>query len=54
MDETGFVQKQNSRKLVVLKGSSNLWSKCAGANFIMAFAVYVSSDKSIALPLLIF
>ena len=53
MDETGFIQKQNSRKLVVQKGSSNMWSKCADANFRMTFVVYVSIAKYVAQPLLI-
>ena len=53
MDETGFIQKQNSCKVVVSKGSSNMWSKCADANFHMNFIVCVSNPKSVALPLLI-
>ena len=43
IDETGFVQKPNSRKVVVSKGSSNVWSKCADENFHMTFVKYVSS-----------
>ena len=35
MDETGFIKKQNSLKVVVLKGSSNVLSKSAGAIFHM-------------------
>ena len=53
MDETGFIQKQNSCKVVVSKGSSNMWSKCADANFHMNFIVCVSAAKSVARPLLI-
>ena len=53
MDETGFIQKQNSRKIVVSKGYSNVWSKCADANFYMNFVVCVSTDKYVAPPLLI-
>ena len=52
MDEAGFVQKQNSCKLVVLKVSSNVWSKCANANFHMTFFICVSPDNSYAPPLL--
>ena len=52
-NETSFTQKQNSRKVVVLKGSSNLWSKCADVNFHMTFAVCVSAAKSVAPPLFI-
>ena len=53
MDETGFIQKQNSHKVVVSKGSSNVWSKCADANFHMTFVVCVSAAKCVAPPLLI-
>ena len=53
MDETGFIQKQNSRKLFVSKGSSILWSKCADANFDMTFVICVSAAKYVAPPLLI-
>ena len=52
MDETGFIKKQSSRKVVVSKGSSNMWSKCADTNFHMKFSVCVSSDKYVA-PLLL-
>ena len=53
MDETGFIQKQNSRKVTVSEGSSNVWSKCADANFHMNFFVCVSAAKSLAPSLLI-
>ena len=53
MDETGFIQKQNSRKVTVSEGSSNVWSKCADANFHMNFVICVSTAKYVALPLLI-
>ena len=53
MDETGFIQKKNSRNIVVLKGSINVWSKCADANFQMTFVVCVSADKYVAPPVLI-
>ena len=53
MDETFFIQKQNLRKLVVSKGSSNVWSKCADASFHMTFVVCVFAAKSVAPPLLI-
>ena len=53
MDETGFIQKQNSRKVVVSKGSSNMWSKCSDANFHMTFFVCVSAAKSVGPPLLV-
>ena len=52
MDETGFIQKQNSRKVVVLKVSIDVWSKCADANFHMTFVVCVSAAKYVA-PLLL-
>ena len=53
MDDTGLTQKQNSRKVVVLKGSRNLWSKCADANFHTTFVVCVSAANYFAPPLLI-
>ena len=53
MDETVFIHKQNSRKVVVSKGSINVWSKCDDANFHMNFVVCVSTAKSNAPPLLI-
>ena len=53
MDETGFIQKQKSRNVVVLKRSINLWAKCADAIFYMTFFVCVSASKSAAPPLLI-
>ena len=54
MDDTGFIQKQNSGKAVVSKGSSSVWSKFADANFHMTFVVRVSANKYVVSPLLIF
>ena len=51
MDDTGFIQKKNSRKVVVSKVSSNVWSKCADDNFHMNFVVCVSAAKYVTLPL---
>ena len=45
MGDTGFIQKQRSYKVVVLKGSINVLSKCSDANFHMNFVVYVSAAK---------
>ena len=53
MDETCFIQRQNSQNLVVSKGSSNVWSKCADANFHIIFGVCFSAAKYFSLPLLI-
>ena len=53
MYETGFIQKQNLCMLVLSKGSSNVWSKCADTNFYTTFVVCVSAAKSVASPLLI-
>ena len=53
MDETGFIQKQNSRKAVLSKYSINVWSKCADENFHMNLVVCVYAAKSVAPPLLI-
>ena len=52
MYDTGFIQKQNSRKLFVSKGSIIVWSKCADANFHMTFVICVSADKSVVPKLL--
>ena len=53
MNETGFIQKENSCKIVVSKGSRNVWSKCADAIFHTQFVVCVSAAKYVAPPLLI-
>ena len=53
MGDTGFIQKQNSCKVVVLKGSSNVLSKFSDANLHMNFVVYVFADKYVTPPLLI-
>ena len=53
IDETDFIQKQNSCKVVVSKGSINMWSECADANFHMTFSVCVSADKAVVPSLLI-
>ena len=53
MDETVFIQKQNSCKLVVSKVSSNVWSKCADTNFHMTFVVCIFAYKYVAPQLLI-
>ena len=53
MDETGFIQKQNYRKVVFSKGSSNVWSKYDDANLYMTFVVCVSAAETVAPPLLI-
>ena len=46
-------RRKKSHKVVVLKSSSNVWSKCADANFHMNFVICVSTAKYVALPLLI-
>ena len=53
MDETSFIQKQNSHKVLVLIGYSNVWSKFVHADFYMTFVVCVSTDKYVAPPLFI-
>ena len=53
MAETGFIHKKNSCKVVVLKGSINVWSKCADANFDTKCFVCVSAAKPVAPQLLI-
>ena len=53
MGDTSFIQKQNSRKVVLFKGSSNVLSKFSDADFHMNFFVYVSADKYVTPPLLI-
>ena len=53
MDDNGFIHKKNSCKIVVSKGSINVWSKCYDANFHMKFVVYISAAKYVSPPLLI-
>ena len=53
MDNTGFIQKQNPRKVVLLKVSSNVWSKCFDDHFHMTFVVFFSAVKYVEPPLLI-
>ena len=53
MVDTGFIQKQNSCKVVLLKGSRNVLSEFPDANFHMNFVVYVSAAKYVTTPLLI-
>ena len=48
MDDTAFIQKKKSHKIVVLKGSRNVWSKCADANFHTSFSICVSAAKYVA------
>ena len=43
MNDNGLINKQNLRKVVASKGSRNMWSKCADANFHMTFVVCVSA-----------
>ena len=52
MDETSFFHQKNSCKLVVFKGSSNVWSKCSDTNFHTDFVICVSVAKFVALQLL--
>ena len=54
MNKTGFIQKQKTCKIVVSKGSRNVWSKSAEANFHMDFVVCVSAAETVAPPLSIF
>ena len=53
MDNTGYVQKPNSGKVVVSKGYRNVWSNFADAHFHTTFVVCVSTAKYVAPPLLI-
>jgi hypothetical protein len=53
MDETGFAQKQKSRKVIAFKGSGNVWTKSADANFHMTYVVAVSATGVVAPPLMI-
>ena len=45
---TGLIQKQNYRKVFLLKGSRNMCSKCADANLHTAFVVYIFAAKYVA------
>ena len=53
MDETGFSQKQKSRKVIAFRGSGNVWTKPADADFHMTYAVAVSANGAVAPPLII-
>ena len=53
MDETGFAQKQKSRKVIAFNGSGNMWTKSADANFHMTYVVAVSATGIVAPPLMI-
>ncbi|RLN48365.1 hypothetical protein BBJ28_00022653 [Nothophytophthora sp. Chile5] len=43
MDETAFMPKGSSRKVVALKGSSNVWSREAKPNFHMTVVAVVNA-----------
>ena len=51
IDESGFIQKKQSHKVVVPKGFRSLWSKSSDANFHMNFFVCVSAAKYLVPPL---
>ena len=53
MDDTGFIERKNKRKVVLSKGYINVWSNCADANFHMTFSVCVSATKYVSPPLLV-
>ena len=53
MGNIGFIQTQNSCKVVVFKGSSNVLSNFSDADFHMNFVVYVSFAKYVTPPLII-
>ena len=53
MGDTGFIQNQNSCKVVLLKGSSNVLSKFSDTYFHMNFVVYISAAKYVTPPLLL-
>ena len=46
-------QKQKSCKIVVSKVSSNVLSKCSGADFHITCVICISATKYVAPPLLI-
>ena len=48
MDDNGCIHKKNSCKVVVSKGSINVWSKCYDENFHMTYVVYMSAAKYVS------
>ena len=53
MHDNVSIHKKNSCKVVVSKGSINMWSKFVDKNFHMNFVEYVSTAKYVSPPLLI-
>ena len=53
MNKTGFIQKQKTCKIVVSKGSRNVWSNCADARLHTNFVVCVYTAKYFSPSLLI-
>ncbi|KAE8915323.1 hypothetical protein PF010_g678 [Phytophthora fragariae] len=52
MDETAFMSKGTSRRVLALKGSTNVWSKETQANFHMPGVAAVNA-AGVAIPPLI-
>eukprot|EP00644_Phytophthora_capsici_P003595 jgi/Phyca11/126736/e_gw1.64.254.1 len=53
MDETAFMPKASTRKVVALKGSSNVWTQEAKANFHMTVVAAVNAAGDAVPPLII-
>ena len=49
MDETGFVHKKKTRKVISVTGSKNVWSKSVEASFHMMIVACVS-DNGFSVP----
>eukprot|EP00549_Striatella_unipunctata_P017721 CAMPEP_0118693416 /NCGR_PEP_ID=MMETSP0800-20121206/11896_1 /TAXON_ID=210618 ORGANISM="Striatella unipunctata, Strain CCMP2910" /NCGR_SAMPLE_ID=MMETSP0800 /ASSEMBLY_ACC=CAM_ASM_000638 /LENGTH=45 /DNA_ID= /DNA_START= /DNA_END= /DNA_ORIENTATION= len=44
MDETGFAQKYKSKKVVVVAGLKNVWSKSVDMSFHMTIVACVAAN----------
>ena len=53
MDETGFAQKNKTRKVISVVGSINVWSKSLEASFHMTVVAFVSANGFPVTPLFI-
>lgn len=50
MDETGFVQNAKNKKVIVMKGSRNVWCRTVEASFHLSMVAAASSAGVIVLP----
>ena len=53
MDETGFQTREKKKKVIAVKGSKNVWSKCISANFHLSIVATSSGSGDITPPVFI-